>query len=52
MTTLGKDNNGTAVVEADRYHRRHATCELAIRDLKDSGGLAHLPSGVFAANAA
>ena len=47
-----KDNNGTAVVEADRYHRRHATCELAIRDLKDSGGLAHLPSGVFAANAA
>ena len=39
-------------VEFDRYHRRHATCELAIRDLKDSGGLAHLPSAVFAANAA
>ena len=51
------DNPGQAhsplpAVEADRYHRRHATCELAIRDLKDSGGLAHLPSGVFAANAA
>ncbi len=51
------DNPGEAhsplpAVEADRYHRRHATCELAIRDLKDSGGLAHLPSGVFAANAA
>ena len=45
------DNTNTAV-EADRYHRRHATCELAIRDLKDSGGLAHLPSGRFAANAA
>ena len=51
------DNPGEAhsplpAVEVDRYHRRHATCELAIRDLKDSGGLAHLPSGVFAANAA
>ncbi len=51
------DNPGEAhsplpAVEIDRYHRRHATCELAIRDLKDSGGLAHLPSGVFAANAA
>ena len=39
-------------VEADQHHRRHATCELAIRDLKDSTGLAHLPSGRFAANAA
>ena len=38
--------------EADRYHRQHAVCELAIRDLKGSGGLAHLPSGRFAANAA
>ena len=38
--------------EADRRHRRHAVCELAIRDLKDSGGLAHLPSGRFAANQA
>lgn len=36
-------------LEAD--HRRHATVELAIRDLK-AGGLAHVPSGKFAANAA
>ena len=40
------------LVETDRYHRRRAVCELAIRDLKGSGGLAHLPSGVFNANAA
>ena len=40
------------LVETDRYHRRHAVCELAIRDLKGSGGLAHLPSGVFNANTA
>ena len=40
------------MVEADRYHRSHATCELAIRDLKGSGGLTHLPSGRFCANAA
>lgn len=39
-------------VEADRYHRAHAVCELAIRDLKGSAGLSHLPSGRFAANAA
>ena len=48
----GEAHSQAAVVEVDRYHRRHATCELAIRDLKDSGGLAHLPSGRFAANAA
>ena len=48
----GEAHSQAAAVEVDRYHRRHATCELAIRDLKDSGGLAHLPSGVFAANAA
>ena len=40
------------LVETDRYHRSHAECELAIRDLKGSGGLAHLPSGSFTANAA
>lgn len=40
------------LVEADRYHRSHAVCELAIRDLKGSSGLAHLPSGIFNANAA
>jgi hypothetical protein len=37
------------VLEAD--HRAHAVVELAIRDLK-AGGLAHLPSGIFTANAA
>ena len=36
-------------IEAD--HRAHAVVELAIRDLK-AGGLAHLPSGKFTANAA
>ena len=40
------------LVEADRHHRRHATIELAIRDLKGAAGLAHLPSGRFWANAA
>ena len=39
-------------IAADKYHRQHATVELAIRDLKASTGLAHLPSGSFAANAA
>ena len=37
-------------VEAD--HRRHATVEHVIADLKHHAGLAHLPSGRFAANAA
>ncbi|MBA2578697.1 MAG: IS1380 family transposase [Euzebyaceae bacterium] len=36
-------------LEAD--HRRHAVVELGIRDLK-AGGLAHVPSGKFFANAA
>jgi hypothetical protein len=36
----------------DTDHRRHAVCELAIRDLKAGAGLAHLPSGRFCANAA
>jgi hypothetical protein len=36
-------------IEAD--HRRHAVVEFAIRDLK-AGGLAHVPSGIFTANAA
>ena len=39
-------------VEADRFHRAHATVELAIRDLKDCAGLEHCPSGRFFANAA
>ena len=37
-------------VEAD--HRRHAVIEQVIADLKGGAGLAHLPSGKFAANAA
>ena len=41
-----------ATIDADRHHRAHASCELAIRDLKEAAGLAHLPSGVFFANAA
>lgn len=46
------DTNTDTTVEADRYHRQHAVCELAIRDLKESAGLNHLPSGRFCANAA
>jgi hypothetical protein len=45
------DRVGTAV-ELDADHRRHAEVELAIRDLKAGAGLAHCPSGRFAANAA
>jgi hypothetical protein len=45
------DRAGDAV-ELDADHRRHAVCELAIRDLKDGAGLRHCPSGVFLANAA
>jgi len=41
-----------ATVWLDADHRRHAVCELAIRDLKAGAGLAHLPSGQFNANAA
>jgi hypothetical protein len=45
------DPVGTAVwLDAD--HRRHATVELCIRDLKAGVGLRHCPSGRFAANAA
>ncbi len=40
------------VVDVDRFHREHAVVELAIRDLKASAGLEHLPSGVFSANSA
>ena len=45
------DRAGSAV-ELDADHRRHAVCELAIRDLKHGAGLRHCPSGVFGANAA
>jgi hypothetical protein len=39
-------------IDADQFHRDHATVELAIRDLKDGAGLEHCPSGRFFANAA
>jgi hypothetical protein len=39
-------------VSLDVDHRRHATCELAIRDWKEGSGANHCPSGVFTANAA
>ena len=39
-------------IDADQFHRDHATVELAIRDLKEGAGLAHCPSGKFFANAA
>ena len=39
------------MLELEADHRAHAVVELAIRDLK-AGGLAHLPSGIFTANAA
>ena len=45
-------NTGLATVEADQFHRNHATVELAIRDLKEGAGLEHCPSGRFFANAA
>jgi hypothetical protein len=45
------DLDGTPV-ELDRFHRAHATVELAIRDLKEGSGLEHVPSGNFSANSA
>jgi hypothetical protein len=45
------DVDGDAV-SVDRFHRQHATIELAIRDLKNGAGLEHLPSGRFHANSA
>jgi hypothetical protein len=45
------DRVGTTVW-LDHDHRRHATVELAIRDLKAGVGLRHFPSGRFAADAA
>jgi hypothetical protein len=40
------------IVAVDRFHRQHATIELAIRDLKEGAGLQHVPSGRFHANSA
>jgi len=46
------DRYGTTTLDADAWHRAHAQVENVIKELKYHGGLAHLPSGVFAANAA
>ena len=45
-------NRDGSPVSLDADHRRHAVCELAIRDWKEGSGANHCPSGVFAANAA
>ncbi len=45
-------NVDLGTVDADAFHRDHATVELAIRDLKEGSGLEHCPSGKFFANAA
>jgi hypothetical protein len=39
-------------VTIDAFHRAHASCELAIRDLKEGAGLEHVPTGRFVANSA
>ncbi|MBF9335995.1 IS1380 family transposase [Microbacterium lacticum] len=44
-------NSPLTAVDADRFHRGHAIVEQVIAELK-GGPLAHLPSGVFTANAA
>jgi DDE family transposase len=44
-------NSTLSTVEADARHRDHAIVEQVIAELKD-GPLAHLPSGMYAANAA
>ena len=46
------NRNDLTTIEADQFHREHATVELAIRDLKEGAGLEHLPSGNHHANAA
>jgi hypothetical protein len=48
---LVTDRVGTTIW-LDQDHRRHATVELCIRDLKAGVGLRHCPSGKFNANAA
>ena len=44
-------DSGESMLAAEATHRDHAIIEQVIADLKDSA-LAHLPSGVFTANAA
>jgi hypothetical protein len=45
-------NTTRTAVAADQFHREHAVVELAIRDLKEGTGAAHIPSGHYGANAA
>jgi len=42
----------TTTVKVDAFHRERAQAELDIRDLKESAGREHYPSGSFAGNAA
>jgi hypothetical protein len=44
-------DSAEAMLQAEAHHRDHAIVEQVIADLKN-GPLAHLPSGVFTANAA
>ena len=48
---LGPGKRPAARDSADKTHRHHAVIEQVHADLKNSA-LAHLPSGVFSANAA
>ena len=41
------NRNDLDTIEADQFHRDHAVCELAIRDLKEGTGLEHIPSGHY-----
>jgi len=41
-----------SAIELDAFHREHAKVELAIRDLKESAGMEHVPSGQFFAYSA
>lgn len=40
------------LVSVERFHRQHASVELAIRNLTAGAGLEHIPSGKFHANSA
>ena len=44
-------NQNISAVDAELLHRKHARVEKVIRDLKQSAGLSHLPSGKLLANA-
>ncbi len=45
------DVEGDAVT-LDKFYRRHAVVELAIKDLKEGAGMEHVSSGHFSANGA